>query len=502
MAPASLLPPGPASMQEAMAWPGAYLKLLPATGVRLVREVLARGISISTHYSGCGMAEIAFSKLAAEVAQDPAGVAEAPPLIDVFHACEINGHRRAVLRSHVGSSRPRHVFADLLSRYPQVTVSRATEAHESANAILMASLKKAQGAAERSKCIAEAGAALEKKLMAIFSESVPSILPTSYCCVHKRECPIFDIDCAAIRRRGGLIGNIAGTTCTAHSSLGSGLRGVGKSAVAAMGWAWERRLRQEAAQDENEDFFLHECTFAFPSKEYFENLFPGKPIFVWVLEPGMFGHPCQRRRRFTLVVNTRLLHAVSIPSDIGSDWRAFFDAGPLAFSASVASAASEMFFCAPDKLLWRFLHEYAKQRRSPITSSSLADVFHSLLPSGYKERLAEHQAVVKALGNSDQISFLNMNPSFIPPCRTLPCLTARMNFMWSHRHGRFLIPCEALWAMGVETDLQRGGSIDFGASGITAFTDLYELAGNGMHVPTMGAIITWFLTLCGRAPSG
>jgi hypothetical protein len=311
-----------------MDWQSQYIKLLPETGATLLAKVFERGVSISTHYSGCGMAEIALAKQAQESTKDCTEPLKHPAL-DVFHACEIEQGRRSVLRSHVGLSRARHVFANLLDRYPRATINRAVEAHAHTSEQVVA-MTKTLRAAERSAVIAAAGDALQDNLIKIYSDSMPNILPTAFCWVHKRECPVFDVNCKEIRKRGGLIGNIAGTTCTAHSSLGSGLRGVGKSAVAALGWAWERHLRQESEDTEaHEDFFLHECTYAFPSKQVFGKLFPGRPIFVWVLTPGNFGYPCQRRRRFCLVLMSSVLLALGIPSDVGSDWRAIFSEGPI-----------------------------------------------------------------------------------------------------------------------------------------------------------------------------
>ena len=81
----------------------------------------------------------------------------------------------------------------------------------------------------------------------------------------------------------------------------------------------------------------------------------------------------------------------------------------------------------------------------------------------------------------------------------LPAVSdCRSNFMWSHCLGRFLIPCEALWAMGVQTEVSEGGAIDFHSSGMSKHTGFYELAGNGMHAPTLGAILTWFMAVCGK----
>ena len=110
-------------------------------------------------------------------------------------------------------------------------------------------------AAEHSAVIAAAGDALQDKLIKIYSESMPNILPTAVVGSKSGLCPAFDASCKQIRMLGGLLAHIVGTTCTAHSFLGSGLRGSCKSAIAGLGWAWERHLRQESDDTEaHEDF--------------------------------------------------------------------------------------------------------------------------------------------------------------------------------------------------------------------------------------------------------
>ena len=125
-----------------------------------------------------------------------------------------------------------------------------------------------------------------------------------------------------------------------------------------------------------------------------------------------------------------------------------------------------MFYCALAEMLWQFLRNYAKSRRITITSSSLREAFHTALPSGYKGRMTMRQAAVATMAANakeddpnlvDCISCLNQDVGFIPPCASLPCLIARSDFMWSHCLGGFLVPCEALWAMGVQTEVSEGG---------------------------------------------
>ena len=86
-------------------------------------------------------------------------------------------------------------------------------------------------------------------------------------------------------------------------------------------------------------------------------------------------------------------------------------------------------------------------------------------------------------------------------------LTAHTSKVWMPRAGRFLHPRELLLAQGFVTFDDLSASIDVpvlpGVEGLGT-TTLARMAGNAMHVPTVGAILAWLLAygeLAARPPS-
>ena len=127
---ASTPAPGPANFEEAMGdWALANLNALrlldPESHCRL-RQVLARGIDVTTHYSGTGTAEAAIATVAARIADShamPACIAA----VSCYSACDISPVCQEVLENHPVASRPLHRFSDLCARPPAELVQRLRE---------------------------------------------------------------------------------------------------------------------------------------------------------------------------------------------------------------------------------------------------------------------------------------------------------------------------------------------------------------------------------------
>ena len=93
------------------------LRNIPGSRSRL-EAVFARGIDVTTHYSGTGAAEMAVAAVAACVSENWKSCVK-------FHSCcDISPICRKVLLNHPPESKAEHCFDDLCSRPPEFIVDQ------------------------------------------------------------------------------------------------------------------------------------------------------------------------------------------------------------------------------------------------------------------------------------------------------------------------------------------------------------------------------------------
>ena len=116
-----------------------------------------------------------------EIARDDAEQhpEEPAPVLDVYHACELEPHRRAFFRLHSDASRPRHIFGDLCHRYPASTRGRMLAAAQLSDIELQSRLASRKDVKQRKVIIDELGDVLLKRLATILQEPSPPILQSS-----------------------------------------------------------------------------------------------------------------------------------------------------------------------------------------------------------------------------------------------------------------------------------------------------------------------------------
>ena len=109
------LGPGPVDYAESVEWARVQQKALQqfdsVNGTELyprLCERMAKGIVLTSHYSGHGTPEI----VAAEVARTCSG----QPKVSLYSACDICPKARKMLAVHDSSSRPQHIFNDILDK--------------------------------------------------------------------------------------------------------------------------------------------------------------------------------------------------------------------------------------------------------------------------------------------------------------------------------------------------------------------------------------------------
>ena len=91
---------------------------------------------------------------------------------------------------------------------------------------------------------------------------------------------------------------------------------------------------------------------------------------------------------------------------------------------------------------------------------------------------------------------LNQNPSFmLTASGAVPCLLSKCNNLYSLRKRRAMVPCEALAVQGLDTVGLSSWSPPWSHKvHELPSPDIYDLAGNGIHVHVATAILAF--TLC------
>ena len=130
-----------------------------------------------------------------------------------FSACEIDPTVRELLLAHRGTSRSKHVFGDLLERWPQTVVAKGKAVVDTVTA---ESNRRIQLGDPRDVVLQDANLAVGSSLGSMFSEST---MKGCHCFCYRcgKDCPVWDID------QQEVIGHL-GLKCI--QGLGSGVPGI------------------------------------------------------------------------------------------------------------------------------------------------------------------------------------------------------------------------------------------------------------------------------------
>ena len=186
----------------------ALCKLDPDSHSRL-RRVVARGIDVTTHYSGTGTAEAAIAAFAARIA-DPQTVPGSSTTVSCYSACDINPVCQDVLDGHPIASRPLHRFSDLCDRPPAELVQRLREGLHGfqKKAGLRASTP---GGSQKHKVASEQWVS---SAMNLLSEWTPSRGSLAHCLRHGHRCATYP------PRTGRYHLEVSGVNCQPWSQAG------------------------------------------------------------------------------------------------------------------------------------------------------------------------------------------------------------------------------------------------------------------------------------------
>jgi len=430
--------------------------LSPGSLGRLER-LFARGVVVTTHYSGTGAAEMALAGISPRIG----GVS--------FHsACDIDRTCQQVLLAHPDHSRAEHCFGDLCAR-PPLEVQRTLRSG-------LSTFQKRARRASTPATVARLSELWLKEAMQALSQWQPTRADACFCVRHQRDCPMFP----ATSGRYHL--EISGINCQPWSC--AGLR---------LGWLDDRSLpclvliRLILAAEPHG--VCLECTPGFDFKGLSSLLQDKYTGDFAVTSPLDFGLPVARRRMYMYFD----LHG-SPPARLG-----LADMLPVSRRA-LALKPVDFLVARPQEVEGYYRKLLGKRARPPVprrraiqetTSLTLADV----LCSGMWKRYEGHRArVVARMGDGCHIVDINHNPEYRGPpsdarVPTIMRSSTLVAVFPSAASDRLVLPTELVAMHGLELPAQL----------MSRLPDrrLVSLVGNSMHVAQVGCFLQFALAMRG-----
>ena len=283
------LGPGPVDYAESVEWARVQQKALQqfdsVNGTELyprLCERMAKGIVLTSHYSGHGTPEI----VAAEVARTCSG----QPKVSLYSACDICPKARKMLAVHDSSSRPQHIFNDILDKLEPAkrdqlwAAFRVVEAELEREMTRLAvnALSHAEYCKSKQAVIDKLGNKFVSRACALlknarFNDMAWCDQCTSYCPV----CPE--------RSDSQTWLEVAGIICVAFSKMGVQKKWIDESAVVALVWAhWVLQTMP--------DMVIAECVASWEYGPIAQLFDPVYSMVQHVFCPTDLGHPVRRRR--------------------------------------------------------------------------------------------------------------------------------------------------------------------------------------------------------------
>ena len=320
---------GPTSPAELQQWVSQIVSRLDSTQRSAVKGFLRSAASYSTAYGGCGFFESIVWQLTTHL-----GV-RAPRCT---HGWEVQEKARLALMGKACPDGPEHIFGDLMSIFPTRTIRKLFKVQKVLRREHCRMVK--AGHWTHAKGVLTKGLELLQACDGLLSQARPS--PKAWCFKHRRFCVI------PTAPLGSMCFHAAGSTCVDFSQRSSTqLRLLGPHMVVFASWAWSRRLHME-------HLILHECVVHHPSAFLLRRYLGSTHLVIsWVLCPSLFGHPCTRRRRFTLALHRSRLRTPLCRSPEDLFRFTLAASGDIYFSALPVEVDS--FLAAKGILSWREL---------------------------------------------------------------------------------------------------------------------------------------------------
>ena len=490
------------------------LKFFHTDFAALARDQLRKGLLLTTDYSGMGAAEEALNQLLASSGIVEAdGALPAGARFECLRAGDLLQQCRDVLSQHTGVFSPKCVHGDMMDRCPGNLKQRMQKLHDKAVATVESRASN-PGAKMCRASVQDVGQSTVRKLAAFMLDirKAPAAGLKAHCCIHNRQCPIV---CPAPPAFAGLRVHIAGVNCTDWSKFGLRKNWLGPSTTVFMQWARERMLCKE-------DLIVVECVVPFDSDMLSELFQADYDLHVLLTTPALFGDPVERQRKYMLMFKKNRLAWRADVCACGV--QAAFDR---LFARTMLMMGSQK-FRAPQDEIREYVPEQARRRHLPARSrSGQAWSFYQVASPAVRSAIDEHEQALsgRIAGGSPAdlkryMCNLNQKPAFQPARMDLVPTLLRSSKLWLFAERRWALSLELLEVQGYNVwggyssqassamqvvDARSRLADDLKCGFVTYLRtrsdlEIQRLAGNGMHLRVLGAVLLMCLGCTSYTP--
>lgn len=494
---------GPVSYEGCLGWAPDFLRALAAVipkSIQRATATCARGVVMSTDYSGIGTPEMSMSMiLHAMVSKGHLPPGSVESLFKVWRAGDIESSCRKVLATY-GRHQPEHITGDILRRLREDDLNKLRDLLDQFKRRFDVALGAQSTSAtpkKRFSLLLDIGREYMDKACELMDTM--DVATTAWCFKHHRQCPLHPPRAGVVD--GGASTHsmfylvVAGWTCVPWSSMSRArLMWLDDCSLVFLAWLFSTIKAQP-------NVILGECVVGFDDA-FFAKLMEsrGYKVFTLMVDPIKYGIPSSRRRKFMICVRTTGMD-LYIPIcqelvDISFHRRLVIDA--------------RIYFRSPQSSLRRLVRKESGRRQ---------EQHHSAWPKILDEATrAIRDGYVGLAGNSKfYICNLYQRPAFwktvshvMPALLRKSKLYAVMESRNKHRRWERPVMIEELFAaQGVPTLLPKTHPLTsllpkllrfnhtqaslIGKGRITE-SEYRSMAGNGQHTSSVGSML--LLVLC------
>eukprot|EP00971_Amphidinium_carterae_P229695 4557698-Amphidinium_carterae.1 len=350
---------------------------------RMLKQNLECEVMLTSSYSGWGT-EFAAIPWVLEAAH-------AEGRLCSYSATECDEQCRAVLMGMDERTSPKHVFGDVCERCPPSVLQAMKD-------LLATFIGRAQFGESEDVLNAQ----FVSGVCQICDAATFDMEPHAYCYVHEKECPVYPPRDARAQHW-----EVAGTTCVAHSAMGSRKQWLHVSSIPYFCWLYSIKSRQPQV-------VIHENSPLFPETA-FNSFASAYAINSVLISPTDMGFPFRRQRRYTtLVCHDLNIHVMYNQKNFER------------VTSCTLTLAADVYMLASDVMLRNQRDAVATLKDLP-TSQEWSDV--ALLDHGSRERLyaylrAEHcmarleESGVLVWNLAQNVSYAGLGDSVVPSLLT------------------------------------------------------------------------------------
>ena len=481
-------PDGPSTAEEVADWPGDILRRSLGTSDDRVEERMRKffdgtEIQLTTDYSGMDCPSEALRLVVASLRRSfPSWEVRD---IRLLRSCDCDPVCQRVLKANQaadGNFGVSCLFEDLLGRLDDAARAEVRR------------LEPLPGSApyHAAKCRQRQTSYIYSRKQELFTKA-----SKPQCVIHGRSCMTLPTP-PPLRPGLALRMHIAGVCCQGWSSVGPRLKHAHKSELPHAVWTAER---YRAAELNLEHLFVQECTAKYHWEEKLSLLKETHELRRLIVGPEMLGIPCRRPRSFVIGVNRNMMRWEGPQQDdvqrhFESIYRRRMVADGAAFmNASDEDIATEMQRLASiQKHFWPEEMDVSASIKEAVESEEAKNgLLMEVLGAAFR-RYEEAEEVRAASQAGVFFSDTDQSLGFSVASPLIPC-EVRHGTIVAHHAARVLTPGELMSAHGFH--IFEGASGQWGLSPRTSVfaslttTERSQLAGNGMNLPVLAAIVEY-----------